>query len=492
MRPPTRIIGFALALTVAACSHPPVGRGDSSLTAPSALAPQWVRQGLSSQHPDALWLQAVGSAELGASVQDARERAEFKARAGLVRNLSSSVRSASEMRELFEAVNDRSRLQINLDETIHIVGQGTLEGARPLEFFVDERNLTAYCLLVLERAPAAREVARRVAEKEGEAAALLAHGRDGPPGPALLALCVAYDCVVAARVLRASYLVLAGGPITQRDAVGDDVLASLRALASSWSLHLESGQGQTGRVGDQLAVPIVFQLRGPDGRGVDGVELQFDLLGRAKAELSASKLATVAGGAAALAVRAIGASGQRSNQIECRVAALEQRGFVGPRAVAEYLLPAAADTRVLLGSKTTIHGEPAAAATMHAGVLTALGAASFAVVAPSTVADEVSATDVCDLPVVEVCQRLRGRVDWIVRVDGSARAASARGDRMRARASAAVELVEVATGQIDRFTSDPIDGLGDTHELAAASGLERLGAALGGTVVTRLRARIGL
>lgn len=483
---------FALAWLVAACSDAPAVRPDPLVGPVAAAIPAWVSDGNSAQYPDSQWLQAVGAAEVGASVQDARERAELKARAGLVRSLSSTVRSSSELHELFRATDDDSRLQVSMEQTVQVVGEGTLEGARPADFFVDEGSPTAYCLLVLERSSTSRELARRVEQKEADAAALLARAKAAPPGPALLTLCEAYDNVVAARLLRASYAVLAGGPLARRDAIGDDVLATLGACSSELSLRVESGQGQAGRVGSGLAAPVVFQLLGAQGRGVDGVELQFALLGKAKAELSAPSLVTVAGGAAALAVRALAASGQRSNQIECRIAALARRGLRGPVVVAEYLLPSAADTRVLVASQARVFGEPSDAGKLTAGIVAALGAVDFALVAPSSLADRLGTADPCDLSVSELCRRLGGSVDWVVRVQGSARDAAPRGERMRARASADVTLIDVASGEFDRFASEPADGLGDSHEHAAEASLERLSALLGGTIVTRLRARVGL
>ncbi|MEZ5965694.1 MAG: hypothetical protein R3F56_17805 [Planctomycetota bacterium] len=491
MIPCSRVAVFALAL-LGGCAGAPVPGPDRLIGEPATAAPAWVAAGISSAHPDDRWLQKVGSAEIGASEAAARERAEFDARAGLVRNLSSKVTAASELRELFQSQDDEAHLRVDFAQTVEVVGEGTLEGARPVDFFVDRPNHTAYCLLVLERGPASQALARRVEQKEADAAALLVRAKSAAPAAALLSLCEAYDSVVAARVLRASYAVLAGRPLAGRDAIGDDVLATLRALTAELTLRVESGQGQRGRVGEGLPEPFTFQLVGPEQRGVDGVELTFALRGAAKAELSAPAQTTVAGGAATVSVRRIGASGLRSNQIECRVAPLSQRGLPGPSTVAEYLLPSAADIRVLVGTRVLVFDEAADATPLHAGLSAALGTADFAVVAPSTVADRVDTDAVCDMSASELCRRLSGAVDWVVRVHGSARDSVARSDRMRARASADVTLIDVATGKIDRFVSDPVDGLGDTHERAAATSLERLGSVLGGTVVTRLRQRVGL
>ncbi len=456
------------------------------------IAPEWVVNGISDAHPDALWLQAVGAAEIGASLQDARERAEFKARGGLVRNLSSTVRSATESHELFEANDHQSRLQISLEQTVEVVGAGTLEGARPVDFFIDARTKTAHCLLVLERAPAARELAGRVAQREADAAALLARAKTAAPGPALLALCEAYDHVLAARVLRVSYAVLANGPMPARDAIGDQVLAGLRAASSELTLHLDSDQSQRGRVGTELAAPIGVQLRTTSGRGVDGLALRFTLRGKAKAELSPPLMATAGEGRAAFFVRAIGASSERSNQIDIRIDALASRSLPGPQVIAEYLLPTPQDTRVLVCATAQAFGEPTDAGALQTGVIDALAKADFAVVPTGTVANKIGLNELSLAATTEVCQRLRGVVDYVVRVAGAVQDNTGGRDRRRARTSAVVLVIDIATGHVDQFLSDPVDGVGDSHGQAAAAGLARLGGVVGSAILARVRARAGL
>ncbi|HLU40255.1 MAG TPA: hypothetical protein VK081_12785 [Planctomycetota bacterium] len=454
-------------------------------------APLWAARGISDAHPDLAWLHAVGSAPVEGDEAEARARAELDARGKIMRNLVSKVRAEVVARESFWADDSSSRTESALDQTVAVVSEGTLEGARPVDFYVDPEANLAHCLLVLERAPAAREVARRIDEKEADAAALLARSRNAPPSIALPALAQAYDAVVAARVLRCSYAVLAHGPLTRPDRVGEEVIANLHALAASLQLRVEAGNGQRGRVGGEIEAPIVFALSA-DGEGVEGVELVFRLRGHARAELSPPRKATGPGGMAAVVARALGASGERSNQIEAVVEVLDSRGLPGPVAIAEYLLPTPADTRVLVGTTATAHGAPADPGALHAGVVAALGGAGFAVVAPEQVAEKASAHDVVTLAVPELCARLRGRVDYVVRVLGAAKEASARQDKMRARASAVVLLIDVATGQVDQFLSDPADGLADTHAQAADTSLARLGDGLGRTVVERLRARAGV
>jgi len=483
---------LAVVSLTAACGDVPPTRSDALVQPRARPAPPWITSNDGDLYPEARFFTRVGAAELGASEQDARERAEARARGGLANDMSSRVRSSTWLHEVFEGDDEAIRMQVTMKQTVEVVGEGTLEGARAVDFFIDEPGRTAYCLLVLEREPAARELARRIEQLEADAAALLARSKTAAPGPALLALCDAHDQVIAARLLRVSYAVLAGGPLGRRDAVGGEVVSSLRAMTSGLALRVESGQGQNGRVGGQLSAPIVFQLCGPEGRGIDGVGLRFELRDKARAELSAPVVATVAGGAAALSVRALGASGQRSNQIECRVDALAKRQLQGPSVIAEYLLPMAADTRVLLATKLLVFGEEADASALQAGLLAALGTAGFASLAPSTLASELGADHVCDLTPFELGRRLRGKVEWVVRVHGSARDSDGRVERRRARSSADVELVDVTTGQIDRFTSDPMDGLGDTHAQAAQKSLEQLSTIVGSDIVERLKARVGI
>src|SRR5690606_8328048 len=248
-------------------------------------APLWAARGISDAHPDLAWLHAVGSAPVEGDEAEARARAELDARGKIMRNLVSKVRAEVVARESFWADDSSSRTESALDQTVAVVSEGTLEGARPVDFYVDPEANLAHCLLVLERAPAAREVARRIDEKEADAAALLARSRNAPPSIALPALAQAYDAVVAARVLRCSYAVLAHGPLTRPDRVGEEVIANLHALAASLQLRVEAGNGQRGRVGGEIEAPIVFALSA-DGEGVEGVELVFRLRGHARAELS--------------------------------------------------------------------------------------------------------------------------------------------------------------------------------------------------------------
>lgn len=485
---------FAPLLVLVACGGAPVTQPVAELGAsPSAnIAPEWVVNGISDAHPDAKWLQAVGAAEIGASVQDARERAEFKARGGLVRNLSSTVRSLTESHELFEANDSQSRLQVSLDQTVQVVGEGTLEGARPVDFFVDEKTKTAFCLLVLERAPAAREMARRVAQREADAAALLSRAKTSSPASALAFLADAYDHILAARLLRVSYSVLASGPLVPPDSIGDQVLAALRAASSDLTLHVEAGQGQLGRVGGELPTPMVVQLRSAQGRGIDGVLLGFQLRGKASAELSPPLQTTANEGRAAFFVRKIGASGERSNQVEAHVEALRSRGLPGPQVIVEYLLPTAADTRVLVSATAQAYGEVADASGMQTGVVAALAKAGFAVVPSATLAGKISDDELASAAPPLLCERLRGSVDYVLRVSANAQDTTGRRDRMRARTSAVVAIVDLRTGQMDQFLSDPVDGVADNHAQAATTGLRQLGAVVGDTIVLRVRARAGL
>jgi hypothetical protein len=490
-------LSSCIALSMASCGGAPqvvphAVRDPHDSAGTAKIAPEWVINGLSDAHPDAQWLQAVGSAEIGASVQDARERAEFKARAALVRNLSSTVRSLTESHELFEANDSQSRLQVSLEQTIAVVGEGTLEGARPLEFYVEEPRNTAHCLLVLERAPAAREVARRIAVKEADAAALLARAKTAREGPALLTLCEAYDHVLAARLLRVSYAVLARGPGIAPDTIGDAVLAALQGLCNELSLHVDAGQSQRARVGQELPTPIVVQLRNGAGRGIDGVPLLFRLLGTARAELAPNRQTTASEGRAAFFVRAIGASGQRSNQIEASIEALAVRSWSGPRVTVEYLLPTAQDTRVAVVATAQAHGESADPTQLLAGVVGALARAGFNVVPSASLDDRVAAAEWPTAVPTLLCQRLRGAVDFVVRVTGTAADAARRGERLRARASGVVTVIDVGSGAVDQFLSDPADGIADTHVEAAALGLQRLGVSVGSAAVRRLQGMAGL
>ena len=484
---------LAVVFAVCACGAPDV-RPQPLVGDPGAPAapPAWVIEGISAAHPDGVFLQAVGAAPIGESNDDARDRADFDARAKLVRQLSTRVRAETLSHELFQANDTQSRTVVSLDQTVTLLGEGVLEGARPIAFHLDAAGKTASCLLIMERASAAHELSRRVGEKEGDAAKLLARAKGAPLGAAVQTLAEAYDRVIDARVLRVSYAVIAGGPLARPDVVGAEVIAMLRDLVGDLRLQVESGQAQAGRVGGALAAPIVFRLADGQGRGIDGVTLRFALRGNAKAELSAATLDTVAGGAATLAVRALRASGDRSNQIECTIAALSQRGLSGPSVTAEYLLPTAANVRALVVATAKAFDDAVDPRGLQGGVVTGLAAAGFVVVESSALRGKVTDTELQELSVNELCRRLRGDVDFVFRITGAADAADARRDRLRARATAKVTLVDIERGDVDQIASEPADGLGDSHAAAGEASLDRLGAVLGTALGVRLRGRLGL
>ncbi len=479
------------ALCLKACGGTPSKPEPTPPQPTTGREPAWVTLGRSEAHPDAAFLQAVTAAPITDSVAAAREAAEQKGRAALVRQFSSRVHSELRVDELVRAVDAVSRTDLTMEETVRIVGEGTLEGARAVAFHVADGF--AHCLIVLDRAAGASELGRRIRDLDNDAAALQRQANaESARGASFALLLQAFDRVREARIQRVTFAVLAGRAMPRTGDVGETVLAALHSATATMRLAIEAGQGQGARVGASLAQPLVARLTDGSGAPVGGVELRFFLEGKARAELAPPVVATDGMGRARVEVHSIQGSGERTNIVACGIEGLLARSLAGPAARGEYLLPTPATTPVVLTVAATAHGAAHGTDGIAAGLREALARAGYPVVDPASVQTYLAGVSLADAPVAHLRERLAGKAAILVRVTAKAEDAGMRRDEVRARAQASVQIVDLGTGALDEFASDPADGLGASHAEAAERSLARLGEVAGGALRARLDAHLGL